>query len=251
MRPVARDGNLLLFAVALETDDLQPVEQSARDRVDDVRGREEEHRGQIELDLEVVVTEGVVLRGVEHLEQGGRGVAPVVGPDLVDLVEEDDGVLRPRLDERTHEAAGLRADVGPPVPADLGLVPDATERDADELAPERPSDGLAEGRLADARRADEGEDRPRTPPDGCETTLGLQLAHGEELEDARLHLDKAVVVLVEHGRRRGDIEVVNRADAERSSSGGTSAREVPTRSRSARVHGASMARTRRYANIRL
>ena len=53
---------------------------------------------------------------------------------------------------------GLGADVGAAVAADLGLVAHAAEGDADELAAEGAGDRLAERRLADAGRADEGED---------------------------------------------------------------------------------------------
>ena len=38
------------------------------------------------------------------------------------------------------DAAGQRADVGAPVTADLGLVPDAAERDPGELAAHGPGD---------------------------------------------------------------------------------------------------------------
>ena len=55
---------------------------------------------------------------------------------------------------------GQRADVGAAVAADLGLVADAAEREAHELAVERARDRAAERGLADAGRADEAEDRP-------------------------------------------------------------------------------------------
>ena len=37
----------------------------------------------------------VVLLGVEHFQQGGRGVAAEVHRHLVHLVEQEDGVLAP------------------------------------------------------------------------------------------------------------------------------------------------------------
>ena len=123
-----------------------------------VGGGEEQHVGQVEVDLEVVVAERVVLRRVEHLEQGRRRVAPPVGADLVDLVEQDDRVHGPGLLQGPDDAAGLGADVGAAVATDLGLVAHAAEGDADELAAEGAGDRLAERRLADAGRADEGED---------------------------------------------------------------------------------------------
>ena len=145
---VARDRDLLVLGVAVEPDDLHAVEQRAGDRLGHVRGRDEQDLGQVEVDLEVVVAERVVLRRVEHLEQRARRVAAPVGADLVDLVEHHHRVLRAGLLQGAHDAARQRADVGAAVTADLGLVVDAAERDADELATEGARDGLAERRLA-------------------------------------------------------------------------------------------------------
>ena len=129
-------------------------------RVEHVGGGDEHDLGQVEVELQVVVAERVVLRRVEHLEQrGGRIARPRAGAELVDLVEQHDGVHRAGLGDRLDDAAGLRADVRAPVAADLGLVADAAEGDADELATHRPGDRLAEAGLADAGRPDERDDR--------------------------------------------------------------------------------------------
>ena len=74
-----------------------------------VRGREEQHVGQVEVELQVVIAERVVLRRVEHLEQRARGIArPATGLQLVDLVDQHDGVHRLRFGQRPHDAAGPR-----------------------------------------------------------------------------------------------------------------------------------------------
>ena len=87
------------------------------------------------------------------------------------------------------DLAGERADVGAAVAADFGLVAHAAERQAHELAVHRARDRLGQRGLADARRADEGEDR--------RLRLLDQRAHREELEDALLDLLEPVVVFVE------------------------------------------------------
>ena len=74
-------------------------------------------------------------------------------------------------------------------PRILGFVAHAAERDADELAPGRPRDRLAEGGLADPRRADETHDRP--------LQLLRALLHGKILDDPLLHLVERVVIVVE------------------------------------------------------
>src|SRR5204863_2219081 len=108
------------------------------------------------------------------------GIAAEVGAELVDLVEDEHGVLRLRAAEALDDLAGQRADVGPAVTADFGFVAHAAERHADELAAERLRNRARQRRLADARRADEAEDRP--------LHVGVQLPDGEVLENAVLRL---------------------------------------------------------------
>src|SRR5262249_56353366 len=102
--------------------------------------------------------EGVVLLGVEDLQQGGGRVAAEVGRHLVDLVEEEDRVVGARLLERLDELAGERADVGAAVAADLGLVADTAQGEADELAAGGAGDALGQARLSPAGRAPAAED---------------------------------------------------------------------------------------------
>src|SRR3712207_2628335 len=92
--------------------------QRRRDRLELVRGADEEDLREVERQVEVVVAERRVLLRVEHLEHRARGVAAEVGAHLVDLVDEEDGVARLGVAERADDRAGHRADVRAPVPAD-------------------------------------------------------------------------------------------------------------------------------------
>ena len=192
----AGDGDLLVGRVAVEADDLHAVEQRRRDRLGHVGGGDEQDLRQVELDVQVVVAERVVLRGVQHLEQGRARVAAPVGADLVDLVEHDHRVHRAGVAQGAHQPARQRADVGAPVAADLGLVAHAAQRHADELAPGRAGDRLADRGLAGAGRADQGQDRAGALVLG-DAALLAQLAHGQVLGDAVLD-----VVEARRGRRR-------------------------------------------------
>ena len=154
-----RDGQLLPLGVARELHHLHAVEQRPGDVLDEVRRGDEQHLREVERHAQVVVGEGVVLRRVEHLEQRARRVALVGDAELVDLVEQEDRVLGAGLPHPLDDPAGHGADVGAPVAADVGLVAHAAEGDADVLAPHRPRDRLGDRGLADARRADEEEDR--------------------------------------------------------------------------------------------
>ena len=110
------------------------------------------------------------------------------------------GLFVPGGLDALDDPAGQRADVGPAVAADLRLVVDAAEAHPDELAVHRPRDALAERRLADAGRSDEGEDRA--------ADLVGEGAHGEVFEDPLLDLLEAVVVLVEDPGGFLDVELV-------------------------------------------
>jgi hypothetical protein len=69
-----------------------------------------------------VVEEGAVLGGIEHLEQCARRVALVAAPELVDLVDEHDGVGHAHTLEGLDELTRHRTHVGAPVALDLGHV---------------------------------------------------------------------------------------------------------------------------------
>src|SRR5262247_716087 len=88
-----------------------------------------------------------------------------------------------------EDASRDRADIGPPVTADLGLVAHATQRDTGELAAEGFGDALTQRRLPDARWAHEAQDR----------AFGrrVQCPHGEILENALLDGLQIVMIAVQ------------------------------------------------------
>src|SRR5690606_14409621 len=73
------EGNigLLLLGVAGNAYHLHAVEQRPGN-VHGIGGADEQHFGEVVIHLQVVVVEGVVLFRVQHLEQRGSGVAPMV-----------------------------------------------------------------------------------------------------------------------------------------------------------------------------
>ena len=156
---------------------------------------------EVERQVEVVVAEGRVLLGVEHLEHRARRVAAEVGAHLVDLVDHQHRVARARVahgaDDRARASRRCRCGGDRGSPTRRARRP---RRCARRSAPWRAAIERAERGLADARRADEAEDRA--------ARVGLQLAHREELEDAVLHALDVVVVAVEHLARVLQVEIV-------------------------------------------
>ena len=205
-------------------------------RAELVRRRDEEHAREIESDLHVVVAERVVLRGVQHLEERGGRIALHADRDLVDLVEHQHRVRYAGALQSLHDAPGHGADVRAPVPADLRFVPHAAQRDPHELPVHRSRDRLPERGLADARRADEAQDRPfhadgargsggawrrsrrrgrsRRGRAGGRFTAGFlgptlpQLLHGKVFDDALFDLVEIVVILVEDAPGFDGIEAI-------------------------------------------
>src|SRR5579864_2063364 len=91
--------------------------------------------------FQVVIGEGVVLFEIEYLEQGCRWVAPVIAADLVDFVQHEERVERAGRLHGLEYAPRQRADVGAAMPAYLGLVMHAAQREPHELATKRRGDG--------------------------------------------------------------------------------------------------------------
>src|SRR5690606_36658293 len=91
---ITGDRHLVVGGVPVQGDQLHPVQQRLRDVLDHVRRGQEDHVGQVQVEVEVVIAEGVVLRRVQHLQQGGAGVTAVVRADLVDLVQQHHRVER-------------------------------------------------------------------------------------------------------------------------------------------------------------
>ncbi len=193
-------GDLQLFPgrVAGQADDLHAVAQGAGHGVEHVGGGDEHHPRQVEGHGQVVVAEGPVLLGIQNLQHRRRRIALDARAHLVDLVQHHHAVASAGLADGLDDGAGQGADIGAAVAANLGLVVQAAQADADELAPHGLGDGLAERGLADPRRTGEAQDR--------RLALGRELAHGQELQDPGLDLLQAVVVGVEDLPRLLDVD---------------------------------------------
>ena len=138
------DGDLLGLGIAGQADDLQPVPQRRRDPRHLVRRRDEQHRAEIERQLDERVAERVILLRVEHLEQdrGRRGA------ELVDLVEHEDRVAAAHPPHLAQDRAGLRVSPGAVVAAQVRLVVQPAAGQLDEAAPQRVGRALRQRGLA-------------------------------------------------------------------------------------------------------
>ena len=193
------DFELLVLGVAGKLDDLHAVAHGAGNGIEHVGGGDEHDLREIEGDAEIVVAKGRVLLRVEHLEQRRRRIAVEAGAELVDLVEHHHRIARAGLADRLDDVARQGADIGAPMPPDLGFVVHAAEAQPNEFAAGRLGDALPERGLADARRADETQNRA--------LAFGIELAHREIFEDAPLDLRQTVMVLIQDAARLRDVDV--------------------------------------------
>ena len=83
--------------------------------------------------------------------------------------------------------------------AQFGLIVQAAQAHALELAIQRARDGLAQRSLADAGSADEAQDR--------RLGVRIQLQHAQLFEDALLDILQTEVILIQHLPSPRDIEL--------------------------------------------
>src|SRR5260370_132820 len=120
------DLDLLVLGIAGQADDLHTVHQRLRHAQRVGRG-DEQHVRQVVFDLEVVIVEGRVLLGIEHLQQRRGRIAAPIGAELVDLVQQEQRVRGFRLLHALQHLAGHRPDLAPPMAATLRLAPHAAQ----------------------------------------------------------------------------------------------------------------------------
>ena len=129
------DGQLFQMRVAGKEDDLHAILERRRDGVDHVRRGDEHDLRQVVLHVEVVIGECIVLLRIEYLEQRRRRISSEIHRHLVHFVEQEHRIDRSRLLHPLNDLAGERADVRPPMTADLGFIAHAAQRQPHEAAP--------------------------------------------------------------------------------------------------------------------
>ena len=207
-------GNLEFLALGVpgEVHRFEPVEQRPWNALQEVRGCDEQHLREVERNPQIVVGEAVVLGRIEHFQQRGGRISLERDAQLIDLVEQEDRVLRARLFHPLDDAARHRPDIGAPVAANVGLIAGSTQRDPHVGTAHRACDGLGDRGLADARRSDEQQRRRARGAIVLVSRslfLGLllpELPNREELEHLVFHVLEPVVVLFEDFGRPFEIE---------------------------------------------
>src|SRR5438093_1223961 len=186
--------------ITWQFDDFEPVPKRGVNRVQPVRRGDEQHAGQVERQIEVVVGEGAILLRVEDFQQCRCRVATKVRTDLVHFIQQHHRVVALDAAQALNDPARERPNVSATMPANLRLVAHAAERNAGELPAQCIAYALAQRGFAYARRADQAKNRP--------LQFVLQLDDRQELQQAVLYFAQSVVLLVENVGCRGQINFV-------------------------------------------
>src|SRR5438105_13721789 len=102
-----------------------------------------------------MILEGMILRRVQHFEQGSRRIAAPVGAELIDFIEHDHRVHRAGVAQRTNEPSRQGTDVGAAMTAYLRLIPNTAERHTNKLPAGCPRDGFPDRGLPRSRTSDQ------------------------------------------------------------------------------------------------
>src|SRR5205814_9408335 len=108
-------------------------------RIEHVRGRDEEHFREIERHIKIVVAERRILLRIKRFQQSRARVATEIASYLVNFVEHKDGIFCFCSANALNNLARQGTDVCAAMAANLGLVVNTAQRNTDELAPQGPS----------------------------------------------------------------------------------------------------------------
>src|SRR5215467_9268041 len=116
-------GNLqfLGFGVAGQFDNFEPISQSRVNWFQPVRRRNEQNTRKIKRDVEIMIGERVVLRGIENFEQGCGRITAKISADLIQFVEQNYRIAAFNTTQGLDDAAGEGSDVGAAMAANLGF----------------------------------------------------------------------------------------------------------------------------------
>ena len=137
-----------------------------------------------------MVAEVHILLAVQHLQQGGRRISFVIAADLVDLIQKHQRISHARLPDALSDPSRHGAHISLSMAADLCLVMNAAQRNADIFFIQRSGNGLGDGCLSGSRRTHQAENR--------RLSLSGQRTNRQIIENPLLHLFKTIVILLQN-----------------------------------------------------
>ena len=185
-------GNLELFfgRIAAHFHDFHSVVKRRRNGFGAVSRGDEYYVRQIERDFQIVISEGIVLFRIQHLQKRACGIAPVVRSQLVDFVKQEHRVHAARLFYSRYDTAGHCAYVSFSVTAYFRFVVNAAQTHANVFSADCVGNAFHNAGFAHARRPHQTHYRL--------AIVGGKRLDGDEFHNSVLHLLEAVVRFVQN-----------------------------------------------------
>ena len=175
----------LCACIAGKLNHVHTVEQRLRNRAQTVCRCDEKHLAQIKRQVEIMVTETGILFRVQRFQQSGSGVAPEVACHLIHLIQQNQRIRAFCHHNSIDNFTGHCADVRPAMAADFGLIAHTAQRHAHILSSKTCRNRACNAGFANARRAHQ--------TNNLALNIRHKGAHGQQLQNALLHLFQAVV----------------------------------------------------------
>ena len=150
---VLGDHQLLFIRIRAEFNDLHPVQQRSRHRIQGVGRGDEHHIRQIKGNFDIMIPVGTVLLSVQNFQKCRTGVTTVVRTHFVDFVQENHRIGGASLGHGGHDPSGHGSNVGLPMTTNIRLVMDAAQGNTNHLPVHAPGDGISNGGLAHTGRS--------------------------------------------------------------------------------------------------
>ena len=155
---VLGDHQLFFIGIGAQLNDLHPVQQRSRHRIQSVGRGDEHHIGEVKGDLNVMVPIGTVLLSVQDFQKRRTGVTPVVGAHFIDFVQKQHRVGGSGLGHSGHDPPGHGTDIGLPMAPDVRLVMDTAQGNTNHFPVHAPGNGIRNGGFAHTGRAHQAQD---------------------------------------------------------------------------------------------
>ena len=199
----AADFQLLFLCIPGNGDHFHPITQRFRNIIERIGRGDEQHPGQVEWQIQIMVHKRGVLFRVQHFQHGRRQVAgDRMRPHLIDFIDHEHRVAGPDPLKRLNDLARHGPYIGTAMSPDLGLITHAADRHPDEFATDCPTDRMAQRGLAGAGWPHEAQDRTGH--------VASEFCYRHIFNNPFLGLFKSVVILIQYRPDRPDIHLALR-----------------------------------------
>ena len=119
------DLEFFLVSIAGQLNDVHTVQQRPRDHTGVVGRGDKQYVAQVKGKIDIMILEGIVLLRIQHLQQRRGRITLVIRAQLINFIQQNQGVSSARLVNGGNDPAGHGAYVGPSVSPDIRFIPHA------------------------------------------------------------------------------------------------------------------------------